>query len=69
MTILLLLLEALLKRRQSRQNPCNHKGQGNERPEYTPALRRPTVTFRENARIRRVDFPQYEIVANIPDAV
>jgi hypothetical protein len=67
--IILLLLEALLERCQTRKNTTDHEEKGDERPDDAPALRRASITLREDASIGRVDFSQNQIVADIPDAV
>lgn len=67
--VLLLLLKALLERRQAGDNTANHEHQTNDRPDDAPALRGPAVALGEDAGIGGIYFPQYEIVADVPDGV
>jgi hypothetical protein len=69
LAIFFLLLKALLERGQSGNDSADHQCQGNEGPENTPAMRRTTIALCENAGVGRVDFPQDEIVADVPYAV
>jgi hypothetical protein len=69
LAIFFLLLKALLERGQSSDDSTDHQCQGNKGPENTPAMRRTTIALCEDAGVGRVDFPQDEIVADIPHAV
>jgi len=60
---------ALWKGGDASYNSNSHKADRDDRPDHTPALRGSSVPFRELACIGAVDFPQDEVVANVPDTV
>jgi hypothetical protein len=67
--IVLLLGPILTERSQSGDDPNGHESHRDKRPDQAPALRGAAVAICEDAGIRRVDFAQDEIVADIPHAI
>jgi hypothetical protein len=58
-----LLRKVLRERCNARQDPSHHEQQRDYRPNHSPALRRPSIPLRKDARIRAIHLPQDKIIA------